>query len=1507
MQDLSGTSIKGYQLQARLGEGAYGAVYRASQPQVRREVAIKVILPEYANRPDFIRRFESEAQIVAQLEHLHIVPLYDYWREPGGAYLVMRLMKGGSLEQSLRENGPWQPAEAARLVDQIASALDAAHKQGVVHRDLKPANILLDEERNAYLSDFGIAKEMGVETGVTQTGAILGTPAYITPEQVQSQPVTPQTDIYSLGVVLYELLVGGHPFPDTPTGELVVKHLSQPLPLVRDQRPDVPAEVDEVIQKATSKDPTKRYPGALTMAAAFRRALRLEVGLPAVPEGEITNPYKGLRAFQEADANDFFGREALTGQLLARLIQTPSPALPLPGGGRRFLAVVGPSGSGKSSVVKAGLLPALRKGALPGSEQWFITEMVPGVHPLEELELALFRIASRPDVNIAEQLERDERGLLRAARLVLPQGGELVLVVDQLEEVFTLVPDPKTAAFFLQSLYEAVVDPKTPLRVVVTLRADFYDRPLMHPDFSRLMQARTEVVVPLSPEELEHAIRAPAEQVGALFEQGLIATIITKLVNQPGYLPLLQYALTELFEHRNGRMLTNEAYQSIGGVLGALGRQAEEVYDGLDQAGKAAARQLFLRLVTLGEGVEDTRRRVLRTELEGLIRDRDEGEGDRDQYSVISIVIDTFGGARLLTFDRDPITRKATVEVAHEALIREWPVLREWLNQDRDGLRLHRHLTVAALSWEKLNRDSGDLYRGARLAQALEWFEQPENVEALNKLEQDFLAASHEFAEQEAAAREAQRKRELETAQARAEEQARAAGQLRRRALYLVAALLVALVLVIVAVFFGWQERRQTAIATARELALAAQSNLTVDPELAILLGLQSASAWASVGEPVPYDLQDTLHRAIPASRARLTWPAGDEAILSVSFIQPGDQPRVVTGDRQVGTVTIWDPLSNQSLATVPGSVRSGSSGGISPIIRLSLDGQQLAVPAEDNTVKLWDVSSGKERCTFSHPSEEVLDAYFSPDDEYLFTIGSMGYIVWETGTCQQQLEINTSSNFSKAAAFSPDGKTIAAVTEEGLVSIWDIVSGRQVSTIQAGFNLTALAFSPDGARLTGAGRENFALEWDVATGQTVVTLSLNQAAGGQVGAMAYSPDGNSLVIMGSFYDAASGENLYSLLGHTKPLSSLAFDMSGSRLITSSSDGTVKLWDLSPEHEVMTLSHPSGWLYGVAFSPNGKWLVTSGQDQTAVVWDILSAEKLWTLQGHTDTVNSVAFSPDGNLLATGGADRVVMIWDTHFWQVLHTLAGHGEDRTSVPPIRGTYAVDFSPLCNDTVNGPCHLVGVGHDGQLIVWDALSGQHQLGYQDSDGGLMSVAFSPDGTHLAVGNASVGGDGWATILEATSGQLLHSLPGASGWVWGLDYSPDGRDLATINFDGDGTVWDLEGGQAKAALTGVLNGGYSLAFSTDGKLLAAGSNGSVEILDASTGLPLLSLPGHQSLVVRLAFSPDGRTLATASLDGTARVYVVPPEDLLALARSRLTRPLNLEECQKYLHQEMCP
>ncbi|OGO65230.1 MAG: hypothetical protein A2029_09535 [Chloroflexi bacterium RBG_19FT_COMBO_47_9] len=354
----------------------------------------------------------------------------------------------------------------------------------------------------------------------------------------------------------------------------------------------------------------------------------------------------------------------------------------------------------------------------------------------------------------------------------------------------------------------------------------------------------------------------------------------------------------------------------------------------------------------------------------------------------------------------------------------------------------------------------------------------------------------------------------------------------------------------------------------------------------------------------------------------------------------------------------------------------------------------------------------------------------------------------------------------------------------------------------------------------------------------------------------------------------------------------------------------MKLWDLTLPHEVLTLTHSSGFIYGVAFSPDGKWLATAGQDQTTIIWEIPSGKKIKVLQGHTDTVNTTTFSPDGVLLAIGNADGTVMVWDTHTWQVLHTLSGFGDDRSTVPYILGVYSIKFSPLCHteSTSSSTCPLAGVGMDGHLIVWDVLTGQPMITYQDPQAGLMSVAFSPDGTLLVVGNASVGGgDSWATILDATTGNVVHALPSANAWTWGVAFSPDGDQLATINFYGDGKVWDVESGEPLVSLNGIQDGGFSITYNPSGTLLAAGSNGYVSLIDAKSGLLLFPLLGHQSLVARTAFSPDGTYLATAGFDGTARVYVVPAEDLLSLAKSRLTRSLTLEECQKYLHQATCP
>ena len=947
-EDLSGRAIRGYALGERIGAGGMGAVYRAVQPLVEREVAIKIILPQFANHPDFIRRFEAEAQLVARLEHPHIVPLYDYWREPGVAYLVMRLLRGGSV-RSLLESGALSLDVVARLLEQIGAALHAAHRVGVIHRDLKPANVLLDEDSNAYLADFGIAKNLGNPNmeDVTRADAIVGSPAYMSPEQIRSDTIRPQTDIYCLGVMLYELLTGNAPFHGPTPFDLIQQHLSAPLPPLAARRPGLPAALDTLIMRATAKDPAERYESVSEMVTDFKAVVSGQLSLTSVSTPTLTasrddrlliteNPYKGLRAFGEGDAEDFFGRETLTQQLLARLAEGGDLA--------RFLAVVGPSGSGKSSVVGAGLVPALRRGALPGSENWFIVELMPGPHPLEELEAALLRVAVSPptESTLLAQLREDERGLLRAVRRCLPDDSniELVLVIDQFEEVFTLVHDEAVRAHVLNSLLAAVLDERSRVRVIITLRADFTDRPLRYMDFGELMRQRSEFVLPLTPDELEHAIRNPATRVGLTLEPGLAAAIIHDVADQPGGLPLLQYALTELFEKRDGRTLTKKAYAEIGGVLGALGRRAEEVFAGLKDDEQALARQLFLRLVTLGEGVEDTRRRVLRSEVESLVgltptpalpHPQSARIGEGEPPSLVGVlptgegrggglmaVIESFGKHRLLSFDRDPLTRGPTVEVAHEALLREWPRLREWLNDSRADVRMQRQLAHAATEWQTAHREASYLLTGAHLEQFEGWA--GTTTVALTQDEGAYLEASIAEGERKQTEELRRQRRELELTRKSEAAQRTSANRLR----YLVGALTIFLLVAVglTAFAFNQQSRaeEQARLSTSRELAAAAVNNIGVDPDLSILLALQA------VDKSRTKEAEEALHRTVASAQSHIVLSGHTIGVTDVAYSPDGIRLATASLD---GTAKIWDIATGKELLTLtPGSASGETSHG---------------------------------------------------------------------------------------------------------------------------------------------------------------------------------------------------------------------------------------------------------------------------------------------------------------------------------------------------------------------------------------------------------------------------------------------------------------------------------------------------------------------------------------------------------------------------------------------------
>lgn len=525
----------------------------------------------------------------------------------------------------------------------------------------------------------------------------------------------------------------------------------------------------------------------LELAAAVRREDAPAAGLP---------PYKGLYYFDESDAEWFFGREELT-ETLVNHVNTSLES------GQRFLAVVGASGSGKSSVVRAGLIPALRWRQ--PSSGWPVYVMTPGAHPLEVLAVNLLGNVVRSTYvrKFFDELVRQPQTLSSAVNRIQEETGaaHALLVVDQFEELFTLCRSETEQSAFVENLLTAALQPDGATIVVIVLRADFYAHCARFDLLRQALSKHQEYIGPMTGKELRCAIEEPAKRGHWELEPGLVELLLHDVgadaghAPEPGALPLLSHALLATWQRRRGHRLTLSGYTASGGIRGAIAETAEAVFqDQLDPGQRMIARQIFLRLTELGDDTTtaDTRRRVSFDELASWPEDREQ----------VHEVLMTLADARLITTDQE------AAEVAHEALIREWPTLRNWLDENREGLRLHRHLTETAQEWETLGRDPGVLYRGARLAQAVEWSHAHE--EDLNLLERSFLEASQALESQEAIERETQRQRELEAARklaenerARAEEQIHSNRRLRQRAVYLTIAFLIVGVLAVIAFGFG--------------------------------------------------------------------------------------------------------------------------------------------------------------------------------------------------------------------------------------------------------------------------------------------------------------------------------------------------------------------------------------------------------------------------------------------------------------------------------------------------------------------------------------------------------------------------------------------------------------------------------------------------------------------------------------------------------------------------------
>jgi WD40 repeat protein/DNA-binding SARP family transcriptional activator len=1416
-----GRSVRGYELREQIGVGDFGIVYRAYQPSVGREVAIKVIRSDLANRASFVRDFESEARLVAQLEHPHIVALYDYWRDPEGAYLVMRWLRGGSLRHAL-ERGPWNLEPASRLLAQVGSALAYAHRQGVVHGDVKPANVLLDEEGHAYLSDFGIAARLA---DPERPGSPVGSsPAYVAPEELAGLPHTPSSDLYALGVVAFELLTGQRPPMDAA------------LPSLSVLRPELQAALGDVIARATATDPDERYESVDAFLHSFARAS----GAAAVAADETytpaESPYKGLKAFGEVDADDFFGRDSLVDELVAAV------------GDHRLVAVVGPSGIGKSSVVKAGLIPALRRGALSGSDEWVISDMFPGSYPFEELASGLLRVAvERPD-GLVEELARDELGMRRVAKRILPPGSTLLLVIDQFEELFTLTVEEETRRRFLDGLTALATDARAPVRVVVTLRADFLDHPLRYPEFGELLRAGIVPVAVPSEDELALAIERPAERVGVRFEPGLVSRIIGDVHAQPGALPLLQYALTELFAARTSDVLTVDGYSTTGGVVGALGRRAEELYAQLDPTTQAACRQVFLRLVSVDPGAQDTRRRVRRRELRRLGLEPD----------AIEAILTRYGEHRLISFDREPLTRTPTVEVAHEAILSQWDRLRAWIEERREDLLLHRRLVEAVEQWEEAKRDPEYLPGEGRLAQFETWAGSTDL--ALTASERELLAAAR------AASDGATRRRAR-----------------RRRAILAGFASLAAAASILAAfALLQWGRAEEEArTATARELAAAAVANLDVDPERSILLALEAVETTREADGAVLREAEEALHLAVKRSRLVRSVPQGGFG-LAVSpdgrrFVTSGSDP----GD---STATVWDAKSGKELLVLTGLDAGG------PAVAYSPDGRLIATTHNDGTVRLWDAVTGKGLHVLRGHKGPVWHPAFSRDGRWLATAGEDRTVrVWDVAARAAKMTLTGHTDAAVSTAFSPDSSRLASASWDRTARIWDLTAGGIAVTItRHEWDVHDVAFSPDGTQIATAAVDGLVRFWNASSGVQLRTF----AGRVPLDAVDYSPDGTRIAAGGTdgiarVWDTVTGRELLTV-GHTRDVVNVAFTPDGDRLLTAGLDDTTRLWDVSPTggRDWLTVPTAERIFTGVAFSPDGTRFAAPAEPSGVTIWDADTGNKVITLTGHDAKLTTVAFSPDGTRLAAAGPlSTASPVWDVMTGKLLFTLRG-GPGR----------AIAFSPDGTRLVTG-------SFDATARVWDAATGRERGELRRPGSPVLSAAFSPDGRFIVTGDYA----GKVTVWNATTLKKLRIISGHTVGVEGLAFGPDGM-FVTASDDGTAKVWDFESGEERVTFRGHTARLNQVAVGPDGTEVATSSDDrTAKVWDPTTGEALLTVFGHDLLVFGVDFSPDGRLLATASPDGTVALHLLPMDEFVALARERVTRTLTPEECREYLHVETCP
>ena len=1426
-----GATVGSFAIMRRLGRGGMGEVFLARDTQLGRKVALKIIRSEQLGSAAARERFLFEARTTARFNHPHIVTVYAVGEHDGHPYLALEYLQGQTLALRLEEERLGLP-DVLRIGQAVADALCEAHSHGVLHRDLKPANVVIPRDGRVRVLDFGLAKSVeptgageeqeqdaspdGLQlpgqtarlTGLqfeSHGGGLRGTPAYMAPEQWLDEACTPATDIWALGVMLHQMVSGRVPFK-APLGLLRTQVTAGTPPALQHAEAEACGLV-RLIQRCLQREPAERptadeMSGALAEMLAGRRA-----------EGSLEgSPFRGLSPFGEHHAAHFYGRDRELGALLEQLRE------------RAVLPIAGPSGVGKSSLVRAGIFPRLRERG-----DWTLLAMRPGRQPLTALaERLVFgestaRSGSAPgtpddedwsrvrqiEQELASSTDRLSALLYRAAQ---EQGRKVLLFVDQLEELFTHEQDAALCSRLVQMLFTAADHPQDPVRVVLAVRDDFLYRVV---ESAGELGEASQVAFVRSPDTaaMREILWRPLQAVGYAFDdQRLVDEIIADVQTETASLPLLQFAAQALWERRDRQrhQLRRADYAAMGGVGGALARYADGVLEALSPSQVRLARDLLLRLVT----AEDTRRVVAEVDLlEGL-------------GSEAAVVLQRLTGQRLVTTRKSRRTpapdagRAAELELVHEALIHNWARLKRWVEEERESIGQLAEASQAAELWERRGGRQEEVWAGEALGDARRLLRLP------------------------GARVPAQVRRFLEAGLAldRRRRRRRATG----RGLVLGALALAALVAIIVAGFVTRKKREADRLRSIAERQLAA-----AQLRGAHLALLQQRITEARVKLRASLEIEDTM-------AARALWRSLQREPLFFSHRLPSvvfavafgpDGRQLATAGRD-GAVHLLDIASRSSRALHRHDQQILS-------LAFSPDRRWLASGDVTGAVRLHDLRTHRGRTrSLTGAASAVWRLAFAPDGA-LWAVGGAGgsLVVWRPGDDRLRRWPGAGAQRLNSLALDPVGERVAGGCSDGAVGIWNRRSGAEIRRLTGHRGrVYAVAFDARGRRLASASADRTIRLWDSGSGALLHTL---RGHSDTVFDLRFSPDGKLLASSSHdrtvrLWESTSGAQRQVLRGHNAMVFGLGFAPDGRLLASGGYDHTVRVWRTDRPREPGPVGGHSSAVLEASFSPDGRVVASASGDRTVRLWDAHTGLPLGELRGHGNSVSAVRFSPRGDLLATASYDQTVRLWDLATRSQLARLEGHTDK------IRG---LAFS-------SDGRWIASAGEDRSVRLWDVerrAAGPVMVGHAAT---VASVAFSPDGRWLAstamdrtIRLWPVGRKASPVVLQVR-GTLLD----------GARFSPDGRRLAALGGDGRLHVWSAGTWAEEQPVPGAGRG-VRFAFHPGGARVGVGTVTDARLIDLAPGGRHLRLAGHRGEVNSFAFDQKGRLAVTASDDDTVRTW----------------------------------